>query len=180
MISSLPSFFPFPPMNVIDFRELRRMERKKARSLHKWRNNCCIPDQNLDQEGIDVPDQSLPTNDPTISTTIRLPFQTLLQNELAEYHRIHPPRSKIDSVYYVKHFLPDDICQEFLQWLQTLPEYSRESKFLPLDERDESKKCNGKWTTLKHARRRGTGSQCIFIREISPSMLIISIRPTIC
>lgn len=144
-------------MNEIDFRQLRRQERKNARLLHQHHCDGSSTDRKTAQEEVvvAVPEQSATTNHP-MAQTIQSPYQTLLKDKLSEYYRIHPPGSKIDSVHYAKYFLTDDICKQILRWLQTLPEYSRQSIKLSLDERDESRECNGQWTTLKHAKRRGT------------------------
>lgn len=132
-------WFMFGTMNEIDFRQLRRQERRNARARitqpvsNKSCGNKNKPDDHEDRQSYE-------------------PYGTLLTQKLDESNRIHPPQTQIDSVYYAKHYLGDETCQEILDWLQTLPEYSGQSK---LSEEEESRECNGKWTTLKHARRKG-------------------------
>ena len=136
-------------MHGIDFRQMRRQERKNARARS---------DQ-IDSKNRHIVHKKQATNADAIHTTISddvKPFETLLP-KLTETHRVHPPQNRIDSIYYTKSFLKGETCKEILDWLHTLPDYVCRSK---LSERDESKECNGKWTTLHHARRKGILIMC--------------------
>jgi hypothetical protein len=131
-------------MNEIDFRQLRHQERRNARARITQpvsNKSCGNKNKVRDSQSDDHEDRQSYE-----------PYGTLLSQKLDESNRIHPPQTQIDSVYYAKHYLGDETCQEILDWLQTLPEYSGQSK---LSEEEESRECNGKWTTLKHARRKG-------------------------
>lgn len=135
-------------MNEIDFKKLLRQERQIARSRSRnQKHQVSGPDST--EAAMNVADDVVNKHE---TVAAHEPYETLLANQLSERHQIHPPHSKIDSVYYTKQFLHEETCNEILDWLQTLPEYSRQIK---LSEQEESKECCGKWTTLKHARRKG-------------------------
>lgn len=135
-------------MNEIDFKELRRQERKKAHSRNAKRDES----SNADSTGSTLIKKEILNANQHGTASSEGPYETLLTRTLSEHHRIHPPKGPIDSVYYTKNFLRDDTSKGILDWLQTLPDYRRQSK---LNEYEESRECNGKWTTLQHARRKG-------------------------
>ncbi|KAL3799927.1 hypothetical protein HJC23_007400 [Cyclotella cryptica] len=153
-------------MNAIDFKQLRRQERKQAqyRSSHLHRddntNNTSVDDTNNAETHRNL--DSKKTSGEFPAMTAIDPFPSLLpQNTLTEEHRIH---ASLDSIYYVRQFLNDETCAEIWNWLRSIPEYEctgsdkngsggkvssgKES------ERDESRRHNGRWTRLRHARRK--------------------------
>jgi hypothetical protein len=159
-------------MNEIDFKKLLRQERQIARSRSR--------NQKHQVSGPDSTEAAMNVAADVVNyetVAAHEPYETLLANQLSERHQIHPSHSKIDSVYYTKQFLHEETCNEILDWLQTLPEYSCQIK---LSEQEESKECCGKWTTLKHARRKGkvnemmTSSvpQCRSLQSVDPDHFV--------
>lgn len=147
-------------MNEIDFKKLLRQERQIARSRSRnQKHQVSCPDST--EAAMNVAADVVNKYE---TVAAHEPYETLLANQLSERHRIHPSHSKIDSVYYTKQFLHEETCNEVLDWLQTLPEYLSQIK---MSEQEESKECNGKWTTLKHARRKGK------VNEIMRKTLVI-------
>ena len=85
------------------------------------------------------------------------PYKSLLpENRFSEdAHRI----GDIRSVFYSPSFLPPAQAKDVLSWLQSCPECTQQSANPGTgdnrqSEREESIRHNGKWTRLKHARRK--------------------------
>ena len=133
----------------MDFQGLRSRERKNALQRNKVKG---ISTNSSETTGEVFKVAKSAHQHSTTASASSEPCDTLLPS-LTETLRLHPPSSLIDSVYYTKHFLKHDTCNEILNWLQTLPEYSRQSQLKSEDE--ESRACNGKWTKLRHAKRKG-------------------------
>ena len=146
---------------MIDFEELRRRERENALQRNKVKGR-----SDTAGDAFKVAENTHTQPSTTVSSE---PYDTLLPG-LTETHRLHPPSSVIDSVYYTKHFLKHDTCEEILNWLQTLPEYSRQSQLK--SEEEESRACNGKWTKLKHARRKG--ESIVYLMIVKTSLMKIT------
>lgn len=154
--------------NAIDFRELRRRERQRIRSS---KSKVSV---NVDMNGVGGDATNILDREQDIKTTITpkpkelqnqsslLPYTSLLpQNKISkETHRISTSVSQIDSVFYAQNFLSHTQTQEIISWLESIPEYSRQQHFGSnanvdkLSEREISLQHNGKWTKLKHARRK--------------------------
>ena len=85
------------------------------------------------------------------------PYKTMLpQNKLSDdTHRIQCTPD-IDSVLYAQNFLSHKDGEEVMQWLKTIPEYKQQinQNNKPSTELEESIQHNGKWTRLKHAKRK--------------------------
>ena len=167
--------------NAIDFRELRRRERLRMQSnntnsksssngIHdirdsakndesRARTNVQVGTDNVVQERLSsAPTQSLSSSstDGNISSSLE-PYQSLLpQNKLSDdLHRMKSSPTVIDSVFYAQNFLPQTQEREIISWLQSIPEYSPCANGRVIQsEREESIQHNGKWTTLKHAKRK--------------------------
>ena len=93
------------------------------------------------------------------------PYQTLLPHHkiTEDMHRMRSShhQTSIDSVYYAQNFLSPTQGKEIMAWLESIPEYSQQyaqaqnkTGGTRLTEREESIQHNGKWTRLKHAKRR--------------------------
>jgi hypothetical protein len=138
-------------MNEIDFKQLRRQERKNARSSSHHGN------QDDDNDASESSNQVHPLQNETGGNPApsAAPDTLLPEFKLTEQHRIHPPQHQLDSVYYTSNFLNKETCKEVCDWLHCLPEYGTNGISTALNEQEESKKHNGKWTRLKHARRKG-------------------------
>ena len=158
---------------TIDFQELRRQERQRIRSAKNKKKN----ETNGRNEGSGCVDSSSTScsrvggdgnvgSDSQVGRTVMAtavdecslsPYKTLLpQNHFSEdFHRIITPQM-IDSVYYSRNFLSTDQSNEILSWLGSIPSMSciGPHPIKPLTERYESMQHNGKWTRLKHARRK--------------------------
>ena len=153
---------PITMETAIDFQELLRKERRRIRSSTHKSNGV-----GSYGAGIDHPEKesALEKIDPLIASSTSVsphclcPYDTLLpQNQICEeIHRISSP-SLIDSVYYAKNFLTSRQSEEIISWLRTISEYSPQHDLavsgVRLTEREESLQHNGKWTRLKHARRK--------------------------
>ena len=172
--------------NVIDFRELRRRERLRMQSSNNTtrssndigvsvdigdsakndgstaRTNVQVNTDNVVQEGLSVPTQSLSSSStdgeqcaPNISSSLE-PYESLLpKNKLSE--DLHRMKSSpvIDSVFYAQNFLSHIQGREIMSWLKSIPDYSPCANGRVIQsEREESIQHNGKWTTLKHAKRK--------------------------
>jgi len=159
--------------SVIDFRELRRLERLRIRNTE---SNACV--SGVGDGGSTTSAISI-SNSTTIATAISSGNDNTIQNPSSDNHpsdsdeyeyEIHLPpnmtigdayritgsRTVIDSVFYVPNFLPSINQLEILTWLTSLPEHSQHhaSNGIRKSEREESLQHNGKWTSLKHAKRK--------------------------
>jgi hypothetical protein len=163
-------------MNAIDFKQLRRQERKNARNRSPQLQHddttkkTSINSTNNETANIKLDNE---TRDQGPATTAIDPFPTLLcQNTLTEKYRIHP---SIDSIYYARNFLTDDTLAEIWNWLRSIPEYDcaggesseknaggEEVKNGKQSEREESQRHHGRWAKLRHARRKGM-AECYFL-----------------
>ena len=174
--------------NAIDFRELRRRERRRMQSSNKTNSksssnvigvgvdigygakndgSTARPDvqvntDNVVQEGLSAPTQSLSSSSidgvcaPNIASSLE-PYESLLpRNKLSnDLHRIKSSPRVIDSVFYAQNFLSREQGQEIMFWLQSIPECSSCTDGRVIQsEREQSIQHNGKWTTLKHAKRK--------------------------
>ncbi|KAL7552825.1 hypothetical protein ACHAWF_018716 [Thalassiosira exigua] len=158
---------------AIDFRELRRQERRRVRSSKI--NNDCVSGTDADgfQPAVALPPPRTNNVDHPMPTALQLPSPSLqddgdlapydnllYQNQLPkEAYRIGSP-SSIDSVFYSKEFLSHDQAEEILHFVRDIPKYfccddgTKGTAGKRLSEREESVRHNGKWTRLKHARRK--------------------------
>ena len=149
-------------MTTIDFRELRRSERRRICSKANNTSRCFEADNvtkiNADcsiQSADDVEsDQRRPQRQNACDLA---PFESLLpQNMLSEIHQIKTA-ANIDSVFYAEQFFAPQQSLEIMNWLQTVPDYLQTAdhgKNTGLTEDEMCMQHNGKWTRLKHARRR--------------------------
>ncbi|KAL7463922.1 hypothetical protein ACHAXS_004275 [Conticribra weissflogii] len=154
--------------NTIDFRELRRQERRRLRLSNRDRKNESLhsiqPTVNSDVNN----QANIPYEPSDAIATPLIPYETLLLgNHLSdETHKILSPQ--LNSVYYAEKFLSTSTSQDILFWLSTIPEYFPNDTISKNDnihnlvngkqpqlltEREETLRHNGKWTRLKHARR---------------------------
>ncbi|KAK1745134.1 alpha-ketoglutarate-dependent dioxygenase alkB family protein [Skeletonema marinoi] len=142
-------------MTTINFQELRRRERQRIRSTKTVDSSRAIAN-NDSAPSVAVNDESQPQQQNVCALT---PFETLLpQNKLSEdIHQIQSA-ANIDSVFYAKQFLAPKMLDDAMTWLQTIPDYSQTSAsnrtITGLTEEEMSLQHNGKWTRLKHARRK--------------------------
>lgn len=145
-------------MATIDFRELRRRERQRVRSsTNKADNSCVMTKIGRNTSSVAVNDESLPQKQHVRALA---PFETLLPQHMLseEIHQIQS--ANIDSVFYAEQFLPPKVLEEIMAWLQTIPDYlhtgaaSRAKNNNGMTEEEMSLQHNGKWTRLKHARRK--------------------------
>ena len=142
-------------MATIDFRELRRRERQRIRGATKKTNSSSEVDGTYhtpNNLSVAENDESQPQKQHTLT-----PFKTLLsQNMLSD--DIHQIKSdaNIDSVSYAEQFLSPEQSLEMMTWLQTIPDYIQASSDdrKNISEEEMSLQHNGKWTRLKHARRK--------------------------
>lgn len=176
-------------MNTIDFQELRRQERQRIRSS----KNESVGGSNADgvEPSITLPSASTSSmsnadectsNDHSSSSLAT--YETLLQqNKLSDHHRVG---SHLDSVFYAQNFLSSISSKEIMAWLQQcIPEYDPNGpgERVGRTEREESIQHNGKWTRLKHARRKvalfdGTICNLPFIlQRISNTLVAIGAFP---
>ena len=168
--------------NAIDFQELRRQERQRIRSSKNKsiggrvgasvgtdgnaKNDAepsILQSSSPPSHQIVHPDQSN-SNTCTSNQSSLAPYESMLpQNKLSkDIHRISCGGSSptmIDSVFYAQNFLSPTQAQEIMSWLQSIPEYShhgpkRGTPVIRQTEREEIVEHNGKWTRLKHARRK--------------------------
>ncbi len=143
-------------MATIDFRELRRRERRRIRSTTKSDKGVGVTKNEITaSSSVAVNEESLPQQN---VCTLK-PFETLLpQHMLSEdVHRIQSA-SNIESVYYAEQFLSPKVRDETMAWLQTISDYLQTGDEFRtnsrLTEEEMSLQHNGKWTRLKHARRK--------------------------
>ncbi|KAL7521059.1 hypothetical protein ACHAWX_005750 [Stephanocyclus meneghinianus] len=154
-------------MNAIDFKQLRRLERKNAlnRSSQLQHDDTTLTSA-VNTNNEETANIKLDNETREQGTTSPVdPFPTLLfQDTLTEQYRIHP---SLDSVYYVRNFLRDDTYSEVWNWLRSIPEYDcagvessekngggEQIKNGKLNQRKESQRHHGRWTKLRHARRK--------------------------
>ncbi len=132
--------------NPIDFRELRRQERRQR--ICNAKSAGCVSVGNVGSASI-----SIGTNQPTDPDEYEIHLSQNLR--IGDEHRIIGIRTVIDSVFYVPNFLPSKNQRGILAWLASLPEHSQPTNSaIRLSEREESLQHNGKWTRLKYARRK--------------------------
>ena len=143
-------------MATIDFRELRRRERQRLRSTTKTDSSCAMTKSD-NTSSVAVNDESLPHKQ---NVRALAPFETLLPQHMlsGEIHQIQSA-ANIDSVFYAEQFLPPKVLEETMAWLQTIPDYLQtgaecRANNNGLNEEEMSLQHNGKWTRLKHARRK--------------------------
>jgi hypothetical protein len=141
-------------MNAIDYKELRRQERRRLKAKASG--------DGVESNGTIVADSSPSTStssDNVAPSTIHL-FATLLpHNKLSnDIHRISSPLP-INSVFYARHFLDEKSNEGIASWIKTIPDYSYHRGngvgTKRLSEQQESLQHNGKWTRLRHAKRKG-------------------------
>lgn len=158
---------------VIDFRELRRQERQRIRNAE---SNACI---SISISYVGDGDGGRTDADAAAATTaiaissgndsIQNPSSDNQPSDSDEYeihlppnqtigdaYRITGSRTVIDSVFYAPNFLPSINQRDILTWLTSLPEHSQHHACngIRQSEREESLQHNGKWTRLKHAKRK--------------------------
>ena len=145
--------------NAIDFKELRRQERERRRrsSVESKMRPMTINNNDTDKTTTcNVNDDSLVDGTANDSYPLE-PYETMLsQNKLSDdIHRIQCTPD-IDSVLYAQNFLSHKDGEEVMQWLQTIPDYKQQhnQSNKPSTELEESIQHNGKWTKLKHAKRK--------------------------
>lgn len=146
--------------NAIDFRELRRRERQRIHSSKQTYDGRSISGGDDDGSTTQNNNGGLSVQLPNNETSLD-PYESLLpQNQLSEdIHRIGSPTT-MDSVLYEEKFLSSAQAKEVMSWLNSIPEYSqhhgnsRGTLGIRQTEREESVEHNGKWTQLKHARRK--------------------------
>mmetsp|Transcript_28615 Transcript_28615/g.61047 ORF Transcript_28615/g.61047 Transcript_28615/m.61047 type:complete len:324 (-) Transcript_28615:21-992(-) len=187
--------------NSIDFQELRRKERQRIRSSkHKSNGGCvtfCCSDDKIgttkSNGELSVP---LPLNQSnsdacTLNTESSLEsYQSILpHNHLSrDIHQLGSPTT-IDSVFYAQNFLFSEQAREIMSWLSSIPEYSqhgtsRGTSGIRQTEKEESVQHNGKWTRLKHARRKVAlfdGTICnlpIILQRLSNTLVAIGAFPS--
>ncbi|KAL9181639.1 hypothetical protein ACHAXT_010444 [Thalassiosira profunda] len=144
--------------NAIDFRELRRRERQRVRSAVNTTNTGgCASDVDLPNEGAALQNGAVAPSKCDDSEHSLSPYESLLPgNRFSEdAHRI----GDIRSVFYSPSFLSPAQAKDVLSWLQSCPECTQQSANpgtcdMRQSEREESIRHNGKWTRLKHARRK--------------------------
>jgi alkylated DNA repair protein alkB family protein 6 len=142
--------------NAIDFRELRRQERQRIRSSRQHGSKGCslIGGEDVGR----VTNTNIKSSASTASNESADPYESLLRHGqiVGEVYRIACSRKIIDSVFYAQKFLSSTQEREVMTWLGLIPEYSQHGcrDGIKKDEREESVKHNGKWTRLKHARRK--------------------------
>ena len=166
--------------NTIDFKELRRQERERRRrssaesKMRSIKNDTDDTICNINKDDGDggTANKSCLPNDTTCNVKINAvdsnsgtanescplePYKTMLpQNKLSnDVHRIQCTPD-IDSVLYAQNFLSPNIGEEVMKWLKTIPDYKQQhnQNNKPSTEREESIQHNGKWTKLKHAKRK--------------------------
>lgn len=184
--------------NTIDFRELRRRERQRIRSSNK--DNATSVGGAVDGNCVSASDeqelrpahhhQSIRGNgssqEPSASdSSSDDAFVSLLpQNQLSEdAHRVGP--STIDSVFYAQRFLTPAQAKEVMSWLESVPDFAHITNGTGTrrSEREESIQHNGKWTTLKHARRRVAlfdGTICklpLLLQRLSNTLVAVGAFP---
>jgi len=143
--------------NAIDFKELRRQERERRRRSSAESKMRSIKND-TDDTTCNIKINAVDGNSGTANDSHSLePYETMLpQNKLSdEVHRIQCTPA-IDSVLYAQNFLSPNIGEEVMQWLKTIPDYKQQinQNNKPSTEREESMQHNGKWTKLKHAKRK--------------------------
>jgi alkylated DNA repair protein alkB family protein 6 len=142
---------------AIDFRELRRQERQQRVCATK--SNGCVGVEDVVITTVAARTNSSPSppqhenNQPTDPDEYEIhlsPYQ-----RIGDEYRIIGIRTVIDSVFYMPNFLPSNNQRGILTWLTSLPEHLQHTNSaIRLSEREESLQHNGKWTRLKHARRK--------------------------
>jgi alkylated DNA repair protein alkB family protein 6 len=148
-------------MATIDFRELRRRERQRRLSTKKASSTFDVDsttscNNNLLLSVTDENDGSQPQKQNACAST---PFETLLPHNMLS-DDIHQMKStaNIASVFYAEQFLSLEQSEEIMTWLQTIPDHVQthveKHKNIGLTEEEMSLQHNGKWTRLKHARRK--------------------------
>lgn len=145
-------------MASIDFRELRRRERQRIRSTSTKVDIISVAmtqNEITSSSSVAVNEESLPQQNICALT----PFETLLPQQMLseDIHQIKSA-SNIGSVFYAEQFLSPKVRDETMAWLQTIPDYLQTSDEFRtnsrLTEEEMSLQHNGKWTRLKHARRK--------------------------
>ena len=143
-------------MATIDFRELRRRERQRVRSSTNKADSSCVKTKIDITSSVAVNDESQPQKQ---NVRALAPFETLLPQHMLseEIHQIQS--ANIDSVFYAEQFLPPKVLEEIMAWLQTIPDYlqtgaASRANNNGMTEEEMSLQHNGKWTRLKHARRK--------------------------
>lgn len=140
-------------MATIDFRELRRLERQRIRSTTKADDSVAVTKNEISSSSfVAASEDRLPQQNVCDLT----PFETLLPQHMLsdDTHQIQSD-SNIDSVFYAEQFLSPKVRDETMTWLQTIPDYLQTGDTNKgLTEEEMSLKHNGKWTRLKHARRK--------------------------
>ena len=143
--------------NAIDFKELRRQEReRRRRSSAESKMRLSINNNDTDKTTCNVNDDSLVDDTANDSYPLE-PYKTMLpQNKLSNDVHLIQCTPDIDSVLYAQNFLSHKDGEEVMQWLQTIPDYKQQinQNNKPSTEREESMQHNGKWTKLKHAKRK--------------------------
>jgi len=166
--------------NAIDFKELRRQERERRRrssaesKMRSIKNDTDDTTCNINKDDGDggtenasyIPDDTTcnikinaaDSNSGNTNESCPLePYKTMLpQNKLSDDVHLIQCTPDIDSVLYAQNFLSPNIGEEVMQWLKTIPDYKQQinQNNKPSTEREESIQHNGKWTKLKHAKRK--------------------------
>ncbi|KAL3762148.1 hypothetical protein ACHAW5_003178 [Stephanodiscus triporus] len=142
--------------NAIDFRELRRQERRRIRSSGHYESNGCSFNGDEDVGGDKI--VNIKSSASITSNESADPYENLLRHSqiVRDIYRITGSRSIIDSVFYAQNFLLSTQEEEVMTWLGSIPEYSEHAcrDGIKKDEREENVRHNGKWTRLEHARRK--------------------------
>ena len=169
-------------MATINFQELRRMERRRVREERRLKNtapnfelasSCGIVSENQQHQNA--------------GACVSPPFDTLLPKNVLS-NAIHQIKTtaNIDSVFYAERFLPEEVIEQTMAWLQTVPDHLQRGNSSGLSEEQMSLLHNGKWTRLKHARRKvalfdGTLSSCVLppiLQRMSDTLVRIGAFPS--
>lgn len=176
--------------NAIDFRELRRQERQRVRNRNgnAKSNDCvCVGNVGIGISAITTPINPSPTqHDNYKATDPNEHGINLQQNQTIGHAYRIISRPVIDSIFYVQNFLPSNNEREILTWLTSLPEHSPQlaNGAVRQSEREESIQHNGKWTRLKHARRKVAlfdGTLCRFhpiLQSLSNTLVEVGAFPS--
>lgn len=171
---------------AIDFHKLRRQERQTIRSSRHHIESSGVSAIRSEDVGSDMI-EIIKSKASTTSNESPNPYDSLLVHGQVtrDIYRLAGSRTTIDSVFYARDFLSSAQGCEVMTWLGSIPEYSerwcRDGKIM--EEREESFQHNGKWTKLKHAKRKvalfdGTITDLpIILRRLTDTLVAVGAFP---